>query len=205
MDHADSTQKKSKTSRQAEDWNEHEHVSEQTQLEAQRFVDQVGSPGLAIMAIEIIVQRQAIASDTVDSNQTTDVELKSQFLGSLEAFRICLETPIVSSELRDWLTAANCACNQVGSLIGDAVQRHHLQYGDISKDNTDRIEMLRSKDERMLTDYQKVANGFRELLYRAENVNRDELKLELDVCHAVKQSMEFVIAAGEQEVAVATC
>ena len=43
---------------QAADWNEHEHVSEQVQREAQRLVEQAGSTGIAKMAIEVIEHQQ---------------------------------------------------------------------------------------------------------------------------------------------------
>jgi len=45
---------------QAEDWSEHEHVSEQIQREAQKLVDQAGSPGIAKMAIEVIELQQGM-------------------------------------------------------------------------------------------------------------------------------------------------
>ena len=43
---------------QAADWNEHEHVSEQVQREAQKLVEQAGSTGIAKMAIEVIEHQQ---------------------------------------------------------------------------------------------------------------------------------------------------
>jgi len=49
---------KTKSTAQAADWNEHEHVSEQTQRDAQRLVDQAGSPGIAKLAIEVIEHKQ---------------------------------------------------------------------------------------------------------------------------------------------------
>jgi len=55
--HEDSKAKRKSTA-QAADWNEHEHVSEQTQRDAQRLVDQAGSPGIAKLAIEVIEHKQ---------------------------------------------------------------------------------------------------------------------------------------------------
>jgi len=43
----------------AADWNEHEHVSEQVQREAQKLVDQAGSAGIAKMAIEVLENQQS--------------------------------------------------------------------------------------------------------------------------------------------------
>ena len=49
---------KAQSTAQAADWNEHEHVSQQVQREAQRLVDEAGSPGIAKMAIEVIEHQQ---------------------------------------------------------------------------------------------------------------------------------------------------
>ncbi len=43
------------------EWIEHEHVSEQIQIEAQKLVDLVGSSGLAQNAIDVAAQRQSTA------------------------------------------------------------------------------------------------------------------------------------------------
>jgi len=58
--HEDSNARPTKTqsTAQAADWNEHEHVSEQVQLDAQRLIDRAGSPGIAKMAIEVIENQQ---------------------------------------------------------------------------------------------------------------------------------------------------
>ena len=41
------------------EWIEHEHVSEQVKIEAQKLVDFVGSSGLAKNAIDVVAQRQS--------------------------------------------------------------------------------------------------------------------------------------------------
>ena len=56
LSHEDSKAKTESTA-QAADWNEHEHVSEQVQRDAQRLVDQAGSPGIAKLAIEVIERK----------------------------------------------------------------------------------------------------------------------------------------------------
>lgn len=192
------------------DWHEHEHVSGQTQLEAQKLVDLVGSTELAKNAIDIVGQSQsAPPGDNSVPIPAATVKRNDPFLKALEDFETSLETPVMSGELIDWVTNVNRAFEHFGMLLRDDVQRQHAAlYATIKRQDPElssRIEKLRKTDEQLaLVDFSSVLGSLKQLQVRAESAEQDELKGSLLLADVLKQALAFVIAARTQETAIAT-
>lgn len=190
--------------------NEHEHVSDQVQLEAQKLVDLAGSPELARKSIEVVEQRrQTSPSDASRRALPTTVEGNDEFLKALRDFETSLATPVVSGELIDWVTTARLACEHLGVLLLDEVQRTHadLYYRIIAQDPelSSRVEKLRAADEQLsLVDFDNVTVSLSQLFDRAQSAEQDELKVTLRREDVVKQALAFVISARTQETAIGT-
>ena len=91
------------------DWNEHEHVAEQVQLQAQKLVDLTGSPELAKFAIGVVEQSQSVVPGEGSSPAAPPTSKgNAQYLQALENFERSLETPVMSGALMDWVTTAKC-------------------------------------------------------------------------------------------------
>ena len=201
--HSDSTA-------QAEAWSEHEYVSAQVQLEAQRFVDQAGSPGIAKMAIEVIEQQQrkdqskGFVTPTASNDQS-----QCGFLDSLKDFETTLETPIVSGELMNWAETAKDACEVLGKILCGELQDHHVEvFVRILKEDDEmgsRVESLRAIDNELrIEDLVAVQRRLDSVLERASEVERDESKLTEQLDKAVEKALAFVIKARTQETAIST-
>ena len=192
------------------DWHEHEHVSEQTQLEARKLVDVAGSPELAKYAIGVVLQSQSTppGEDRTPAPPTT-VKRNEQFLKALEDFETSLETPVMAGELTGWVTNVNRAFEHLGVLLRDDVQREHAAlYATIAREDPElasRVEKLRKTDEQLaLVDFGNVQLSLKQLLDRAESAEQDEAKTTQLRVDALKQALAFVIAARTQETAIAT-
>lgn len=192
------------------DWNEHEHVSEQGQLQAQKLVDVVGSSELAKHAIDIIEQSQS-ASPGDDGTRASPAIVKrnDQFLKALEAFETSLETPVMSGELIGWVTNVRHECEHLGGLLRDDVQREHAAlYSTIARERPElasRVEKLRATDEQLaLVDFGNVQSSLKVLLDRAQSAEQDESRASLLGADVVQQALAFVIGARTQETAIAT-
>ena len=192
------------------DWNEHEHVSDQVQIEAQKLVDLVGSSELAKNAIDVVAQSQgASPGDSSAPAPSTTVKRNEPFLKALENFETSLETPVMSGELIGWVTIVHRACEQLGVLLRDDVQREHTAlYATITKQDAElssRVEKLRKTDEQLaIVDFVSVQSGLKELRDRAESAEQDEAKTTLLRADVLKLALAFVIAARTQETAIAT-
>jgi hypothetical protein len=190
------------------DWNEHEHVSDQVQLEARKLVDLVGSTELAKNAIDVIGQSQSASpGDNRTPGSPTILKRNEQFLKALEVFETALETPVMAGELIGWTTTVNRACEQLGVLLRNDVQREHAAlYATIAKQDSElssRVEKLRKTDEQLaLVDFENVQCGLKQLCNRAEVVEQDEAKTTRVHADALKQALAFVIAARTQETAI---
>jgi len=195
---------------QAADWNEHEHVSEQVQLEAQRLVDQAGSPGIAKMAIEVIEQQQrGNQSRGTDSRTTSDNQSQCGFLDSLKNFETTLETPIVSGELRNWAETAKHACEELGEILCNDLQNKHAElFTLILKEDNEmgsRVKSLSVVDEELRSeDLVGVQRSLDLVLERASTVEPDESKVTDQLDKSVKQALAFVIKSRTQETAIST-
>ncbi len=194
----------------ASDWNGHEHVSEQVQLEAEKLVHLVGSSELAIHAINVVEQRHqdlAPGDDAVDSEVV--VGRNADFLKVLTDFETSLATPVVSGELTEWVTIALQSCEQLIAILRDDLQRVHSElFAGILRQDLDlssQVEKLRETDKQLaLVECNDVASSLEQLLKLATSAKQDEAKLDAFTAEAIKQSMEFVIAARTQETAIAT-
>lgn len=192
------------------DWNEHEHVSGQVQLQAQKLVHLTGSPELAKYAIGSIEQSE---SDTQGQSSlpasSTTANRNDEFLKALEDFETSLATPVMSGELIGWVTTVNQKCVRVGELLNGDVQRQHAAlYTTITRQDSDlasRVAQLRANDQQLATvDFVNVQCGIQLLLDRAESAEQDESKASLLRAEVVKQALAFVISARTQETAIGT-
>ena len=192
------------------DWHEHEHVSDQVQLEAQKLVDLVGSSELAKNAIDVVGQSQSASpGDSSTPAPPTTVKRNDQFLKALEDFETSLETPVMAGELTGWVTTVHRAFEHLGVLLRDDVQREHAAlYATISRQDSElssRVEKLRKTDEQLaIVDFVNVQSGLKQLRDRAESAEQDEAKTTLLRADVLKQALAFVIAARTQETALAT-
>ncbi len=195
---------------EASDWNSHEHVSEQVQLEAEKLVHMVGSPELAIHAINVVEQRTS-------NTPSADAEMESEnandrnatFLKALTDFETSLATPVVSGELTEWVTNSLRSCEQLGSILRDDLQRLHAElFARILRQDLDlssQVEKLRATDNQLaLVDCNEVTTRLEQLLGLARSVKQDEAKLASVTAEVVKLAMEFVVAARTQETVIAT-
>ena len=194
----------------AADWNEHEHVSEQIQREAQKLVDQVGSIGLAKMAIEVIEHKAGISVSKGMNKPTASNDYRqSGFLESLQDFETTLETPIISGELIDWAEATKLACEELGKILCNDLQDSHAElFSRILKEDNEmgsRVESLRTIDEELRDqDWIGVQQSLNLLLKSAGEVERDESQLTDQLNKTVDQALAFVIKARTQETAIST-
>ena len=192
------------------DWHEHEHVSDQVQLEAQKLVDLVGSSELAKNAIDVVGQSQSASpGDSSTPAAPTTAKRNDQFLKALEDFETSLETPVMAGELTGWVTTVHRAFEHLGVLLRDDVQRDHAAlYATISRQDSElssRVEKLRKTDEQLaIVDFVNVQSGLKQLCDRAESAEQDEAKTTLLRADVLKQALAFVIAARTQETALAT-
>lgn len=192
-------------------WSEHEHVSEQVQLEAQKLVEMVGSPELAKHAIDVVEQRQqtSLADHSGIAAPLPMIERHAPFLKALEDFEGLLETPIIAGELLDWVTNALSACENVGLILtGDLKRKHAELYARILRQDLDlsrQVEKLRAMDRQLVDiDFANVLAALTQLSNFATSVAQDEAKLTLLRTDVVKRAISFVISARTQETALAT-
>ncbi len=194
----------------AVEWEGHEHVSEQVQREAEKLVHMVGSPELAKHAINVVEQRlQGSTSIETDTLPTGLTNRNESFLKALSDFETSIATPVVSGELTEWVTNALRACENLGAIERDDLQRLHAElYAGILREDLDlssQVEKLRATDSQLaFIDCNEVATSLENLLSLARSAKQDEAKLNLVLADITKQAMEFVIAARTQETVIAT-
>ena len=196
------------------EWSDHEHVADQVQLAAQKLVHQAGSSELAKHAIEVVEQRRQDSPG--DNGQRippasppTHFERNDPFLKAIEGFETALETPTMAGEMIDWVTGAKRACEQLGVLLCDEVQRKHADlYARISREDPElssRVAKLRATDEQLSqVEFGKVTLCLEQLLDQAKSAKQDELKVKLPRTEAIRLGLEFVISARTQETAIAS-
>ena len=194
----------------AANWNQHEHVSEQLQLEAQNLIDKAGSPGLAKNAIDVIEQLQpSVPNAPVPQLNSIVTQEKSPILAALEKFERALETPVVPGELTAWTGDAKGLCDKIGELLQTyVVQKHTESFSRILRQDIElghRVENLREIDSRLLhVDFPSLNQKLGELDTRAPAVQPNESKLGSSVEEVVQEGLAFVIAARTQETAIET-
>ena len=195
---------------QSAEWTEHEHVSEQVQLEAQKLVDLAGSSELARNAINVADERQAaMPSEDPTPALPTAVNEPDSFKKALEDFETSLERPVIAGELMDWVTTAERAHEQLGLYLRSDVQLAHADsYATILRQDSDlssRVAELRATDEQLLhIEFDKIAQSLSQLHDRAQSSAQDELKAEILRVEVVRQGLAFIISARTQETAITT-
>jgi len=196
------------------DWSEHEHVSAQVQLEAEKLVDLVGTPELAKQAINI-VERQQQRLSTGDSelsaslakSRQASAKIAATFLKSLTDLETSLATPVVSGELTEWVTNALRDCERVKAILLRDVQNIHADlYSIILRENVDlsaQVEKLRAADAQIAhSDCDEVISSLNQIKRQARLARQDEAKLSGALANVIDLAMEFVIAARGQETAI---
>lgn len=192
------------------DWNEHEHVSDQAQIEAQKLVNLVGSTELAKNAIDVAGQSPSESPrDDRTPTAPTTVNRNDPFLKALEDFETSIETPVLAGELMGWTTTANLAFEHLGGLLRDDVQREHAAlYATIAQEDPElssRVEKLRKADEQLVfVDFGDIQRSFKQLLDQAESAEQDESEVAVLRADVLKQALAFVIGARTQETAMAS-
>ncbi len=188
-------------------WKDHEHVSPQVQLEAEKLVQLVGSPELAKHAISAVEQQ--MAADTPPTPNRKPALNIGQFQEALANLETALATPVVSGELIEWATNALNACEVVKQNLTGEMQRIHAeQFTSILRDSVDlapQVEKMRTTDEQLSKlDCNNVFAGLTSLLAAARSVQQDEAKLVSLRADVVKRGMDFVVAARSQETSITT-
>lgn len=196
------------------DWNEHEHISSQVQLEAAKLVELVGTPELAKQAISAVERDQRSSTgdselqDSLARSRHAAAEVVASLLKSLTDLETCLATPVFPGELTQWVTNALSACEQVKTVQLGGMQKIHTDlYASILRENLDlsaQVDKLRAADIQIShADCEEVISGLTRLLGLAETARQDEAKLAKVVADVNKRAMEFVVAARTQETAIA--
>lgn len=194
----------------APDWNEHEHVSQEVQLQAQKLVHLVGSPELAKFAIGVVEKGPSDPPcEGGTTNAPTTARQNDGFLKALEDFETSLETPVMPGDLNGWVTTVKRAYDSLGSMLRDDVPlKHATVYAAIAKQDQElanRVEKLRATDEQLaMVDFGIVECSIQQLLDRAESAEQDELKASRLREDVVKQALAFVISARTQETEITT-
>jgi len=195
---------------QAADWNDHEHVSEQLQREAQKLVDQAGSPGIARMAIQVIEQQQGKSQSKEINKPIASIDgSQCGFLELLQDFETTLETPIISGELMFWAESAKHACDELTEILCNDLQDKHAElFARILKEDDEmgsRVESLRAIDKELRhEDLVGVQRSLSLILERASATEPDESKLAEHLDETVAKALAFVIKARTQETAIST-
>ncbi len=192
------------------DWNEHEHVSDQIQIEAQKLVHLVGSPELARKSIDVVEQRepQSPAGGSRPTAPTTK-DRNTEFLMALQNLETSLATPVVSGEMLEWVTTARLACEHVGVLLLRDIPSAHanlyIRIVEADPELNSRVEQLRAADRQLaLVDLVGVTASFRNLLDQTRSAEQDEARVRQLREDVVRQAIAFVISARTQETAIGT-
>lgn len=191
------------------DWSEHEHVSAQVQLEAEKLVQLVGTPELAKYAISVVEQQQQhLLTEGPDGRESlVDNRLATTFLKALTDFETSLATPVVSGELMDWAVNALQAGEEVTKLLVGRMQHTHADlFSSIKAENLDLVSQVdRATDVQLSTvDCNDVVSGLTLLLGAARSAQQDEGKLSSLMADVVKRGMKFIVEARSQETRIAT-
>lgn len=195
---------------EAAEWHHHEHISEQVQLEAEKLVDMVGSPELAIHAINVVEQRQQNSpSGKSGENSELPVDRNEFILKALTEFENSMATPVVSGELAECVTHALRSCEDLVSIILGELQPLHAElFARILRQDinlSSQVEKLRETDQQLaFIECNEVTADFELLLGLARSSKQDEGKLATTMEKTIKRAMEFVIAVRTQETAIAT-
>ena len=209
-DHSNASATPTQSTIQAADWNEHEHVCEQVQLEARSLVDQAGSAGLAKLAIQVIEHQQGNSESPGSGEQIASNENRqSPFLESLKNFETTLETPIISGELMNWAETTKHACEELGEILCNGLQDKHAElFARILKEDDEmgsRVESLRAIDKEIRdNDLVGVQQSLNLVMERASTVESHESKMTEQLHKTVEQALTFVIKARTQETAIST-
>lgn len=194
----------------APDWDDHEHVSQEVQMQAQKLVDLVGSPELAKFAIGVVEKGQCdTQSESSASSSQSTIRQNDAFLKALEDFETSLETPVMPGDLTGWVTTVKRAYETLGAMLRDDVPlKHATVYAAIAREDQElanRVEKLRATDEQLaMVDFGIVECSIQQLLDRAESAEQDELKASRLREDVVKQALAFVISARTQETEITT-
>lgn len=196
------------------EWNQHEHLSSQVQLEAEKLVELVGTPDLAKQAINVVEQSQqqspkadsTLAKSLAKSRQAS-AETSAAFLKSLSDLETSLATPVVAGELTEWVTSVLGYCEHVRSmLLGDVANIHAELLSSILRQNVDlsaQVEKLRATDLQIShSDCDEILATLKQIQMDARSAKKDEAKLSEAVASLIKRAMEFVVAARGQETAI---
>ncbi|MDX1926620.1 MAG: hypothetical protein SFV81_08885 [Pirellulaceae bacterium] len=199
----------------AAEWSQHEHVSSQVQLEAEKLVELVGTPELAKQAISVVEQTlqvtqadSSLASSLARSRQAA-AETSAAFLKSLSDLETTLATPVMSGELADWLTNTLRDCERVKSmLVGEVREIHTALFSSILRENVNlsaQVEKLRAEDLRILhSECTEVLATLTHIQSEARLASKDEAKLSEAIASVSQKAIGFVVAARGQETAIST-
>ena len=196
------------------DWNEHEHISAQVQLEAAKLVEMVGTPELAKQAINNVERNQLASTgdselkDSLASSRFAASQMVATLRKSLEDLETSFATPVFPGELTQWVANALRACEQVrATLIGDIQNLHTDLFAGILRENinlTAQVDKLRTADIQIAcSDCDELFSMLTRLLRLAESARQDEAKVAMVLADVIKQGMAFVVAARSQETAIA--
>ena len=196
------------------EWSQHEHISTQAQLEAEKLVELVGTPELAKQAISVLEQSQqqspnadsTLAKSLAKSRQAS-AEISAAFLKSLSDLETSLATPVVAGELTEWVTSVQGYCERVRSmLLGDVQKIHAELFSSILRQNVDlsaQVEKLRATDLQIShSDCDEILATLKQIQMDVRSAKKDEAKLSEAVPSLIKRAMEFVVAARGQETAI---
>ena len=195
----------------ASDWNTHEHVSNQVQIQAAKLLDLVGSPELAKYAIAVVEQTQnGVDGDPTTSEALNNVEVGDRYSKALVELENALAAPVHDGHLADWVTAIHKAAEYTGALLRDNVcHKHSALFAAVACDATEmakRVERLREADQQIESvDFPNFQRSLKQLVDETEAAGLDEVKalpLRADV---VKNGRAFVASAQTQEAMVAAC
>jgi hypothetical protein len=184
----------------AEDWREHEHLSDRGRVQAQRLVEEVGGQELAKLAIDATRDQPPLPPGAAEPGKALQ--------SALARLETALLTPLVSGELTTWVENARHA---LGELEADLWRQwdevHPDHFRSIAAQDSEmlpRIEKLRDEDEQVKQAFLRIKQRFDELDVRSQRVEPDEARVGKHLSELTDDALAMILAARKQETAVRT-
>lgn len=139
---------------------------------------------------------------------TTSLRTDEQLRGALDKLEQCLETPILSGHMDEWL----CACRQLWIDVESALQMridegHGEMLEEIAAQDPEllpRIEKLLAEDSILLKAASELRNDADWLAAACKNQSSDQQRVDEQLQRFSKRALEWVLRIRAQETAIMT-
>ena len=138
------------------------------------------------------------------SNLQTETALRE----SLTRFETCLQTPVVSGDLTQWLNDARAACEEVCRLVPEESDTIHAEMlrkmAQQDLELASRVEQLSQQETELKEESERLRGQLDQLVSHARMVEPDEAKLDKPVSDFIQAGLAFILAVRKQETALTT-